>query len=408
MLVAEALYAAVVPTHVGVNRTADRSKSSSASCPHARGGEPGLKQKTATTDGVKIAAVARPGALIRAAHYRNLDLDQLKYLVISIHEPEYRAKQIFSWLYKFGIENFLLMKNISEKLRMQLDEHFSARLPEVIERLESTDGTKKFLFKLEDNCTVESVLIPERERNTICISTQVGCKLNCAFCASGKMGFVRNLYLSEILGQILYIKFRENVKITNVVFMGMGEPFDNYDNLIKAIKIINSKDGCGLAARKITVSTAGIVPSIKRFADEIGIQVRLSVSLHGPDDETRSKIMPVNNKYPLESLLDACAYYIKKTGRRITFEYVLIEGVNCFQTHAEKLAQIAKKFSADINLIPFSKIEGVNFSPPEKDSIHRFFCVLKKYKVRATIRDSRGSDIKAACGQLAGKGRISL
>lgn len=335
---------------------------------------------------------------------RNLDFEELKALVVSSGEPEFRATQIFKWLYEKGIEDFSRMSDIPEELRNLLVSDYSAGLPEAVEILKSKDGTRKFLFKLNDENFIESVLIPEKERNTVCISTQVGCKFRCAFCASGRIGFIRNLDVSEILGQILYIRFRENVKVSNIVFMGMGEPFDNYDNVIKSIMIINNKYGLNIGARKITVSTAGVVPGIEKFS-KIGLQVRLSISLHACDDNTRNRLMPINRKYPLVELLGACKSYIQTTGRRITLEYILIEGINCGERHLVNLANIAKELNADVNLIPISKNKSTGFLPPSPEAVRHFADLLRDKKIRVSIRDSRGKDIDAACGQLAGKRR---
>ncbi|HON06164.1 MAG TPA: 23S rRNA (adenine(2503)-C(2))-methyltransferase RlmN [bacterium] len=335
---------------------------------------------------------------------RNFDFEELKALVVSSGEPEFRATQIFKWLYEKGIEDFSRMSDIPEELRNLLVSDYSAGLPEAVEILKSKDGTRKFLFKLNDENFIESVLIPEKERNTVCISTQVGCKFRCAFCASGRIGFIRNLDVSEILGQILYIRFRENVKVSNIVFMGMGEPFDNYDNVIKSIMIINNKYGLNIGARKITVSTAGVVPGIEKFS-KIGLQVRLSISLHACDDNTRNRLMPINRKYPLVELLGACKSYIQTTGRRITLEYILIEGINCGERHLVNLANIAKELNADVNLIPISKNKNTGFLPPSPEAVRHFADLLRDKKIRVSIRDSRGKDIDAACGQLAGKRR---
>ncbi|MGC8805170.1 MAG: 23S rRNA (adenine(2503)-C(2))-methyltransferase RlmN, partial [Candidatus Ratteibacteria bacterium] len=329
------------------------------------------------------------------------DIRQIEQIVLSMGEPRFRAIQLFGWLYQKGAETFSEMSDLPEELRYNLSQKYTAKFSRPVETFISKDGTKKFVFKLCDNNFIESVLIPENGRNTVCVSTQVGCRYNCVFCASGKLGFVRNLDVAEILGQPLYIKFKENVKITNVVFMGMGEPFDNYDALIKAIGIINAKDGVNIGARKITVSTAGIVPKIMEFAD-IGWQVRLSISLHAPDDATRSLLMPINRKYPLSDLLDACNYYVLRTGRRITIEYVLIAGINDTENHLYGLEKISKRFRADVNLIPFSRIRNSSFSQPSEEKIKWFVNFLKKKGIRATFRNSRGSDINAACGQLAG------
>ena len=332
---------------------------------------------------------------------RNFSLDEVERVISSMSEPRYRAAQVFRWLYQKGAESFSEMSDVPEKLRFRLNQKYTIDSLQSDHMFVSEDGTKKFIFKLRDNRYIESVMIPDENRNTVCISTQVGCKYNCVFCASGKMGFIRNLDVSEIIGQILYIKLKENVKISNVVFMGMGEPFDNYDALIKAISIINAREGLNIGARKITVSTSGIVPGIKKFADA-GWQVRLSVSLHAPDDATRSSLMPVNKKYPVAVLLDACNYYISRTGRRITFEYILIAGVNDKENHLFGLERIAKKLHADINVIPYSRIKNCGFTSPSAEKIRWFVGSLRKKGIKATVRNSRGSDINAACGQLAG------
>lgn len=333
---------------------------------------------------------------------RNFTLDELKDILKSLQEPPYRADQIFRWLYKKGVEDFLKMTDLPEGLRNFFSSKYTAKLLDVYEIRNSKDGTRKFLFKLHDNNFIESVLIPDEKRNTICVSTQMGCKFGCAFCASGKIGFVRNLEVFEILSQILFVRFQLNINITNIVFMGMGEPFDNYDNVIKAIKIINEKNGLNMGARKIIVSTCGLIPEIKKFAD-IKWQVRLSVSLHATDDKTRSFLMPVNKKYSLSELLDACSYYVKKTGRRITFEYILIDDINDSENDMQKLVEITKQVKADINIIPFSRIENSCFKAPSYKKVCRFADYLKRNNVKATIRKSKGSDIDAACGQLAGK-----
>ena len=333
---------------------------------------------------------------------RNFDLEEIKEMVVGLGQPSFRAEQIFQWLYKKGVDDFFQMTDIPQDMRNYLSKNFSVDFLKLVEKFVSQDGTKKFLFRLSDGNYIESVMIPEEERITVCVSTQVGCKFGCVFCASGKIGFIRNLDVSEILGQILFIKFKENVRISNIVFMGMGEPFDNYDSVLKAIKIINEKNGLNIGARKITVSTAGIVPCIKKFSD-FGKQVRLSISLHAPDDRTRSLLMPINNKYSVSELLNACKYYISHTGRRITFEYILIEDVNDTEKHLFQLIKIVKGLDADINVIPFSPVEGINFRCPDMEKISWFVAELKRHSIRATVRYSRGKDIKAACGQLAGR-----
>jgi 23S rRNA (adenine2503-C2)-methyltransferase len=245
------------------------------------------------------------------------------------------------------------------------------------------------------------VFIPAGKRKTVCVSTQAGCKFACAFCASGLKGFFRDLTPSEIVGQILFLKNNLGFPLTNVVFMGMGEPLDNYENVVKAICILNAPDGLGIAARRMTVSTCGIVPGIERFKD-LGLQVNLSISVHAATDAKRNALMPVNKKYPLEKLIAACEDYLRDNGRKITLEYVLIRGVNDSPQDAGGLAGIARRLSAKVNLIPYSPIPGLPFEVPETEKIQAFIKKLADKNIPATLRASKGSDIQAACGQLAG------
>ncbi|MCM8759286.1 MAG: 23S rRNA (adenine(2503)-C(2))-methyltransferase RlmN [Candidatus Omnitrophica bacterium] len=332
---------------------------------------------------------------------RNFDLIDLKKILFSMKEPPYRAIQIFNWLYKKGIEDISLMSDISKHLRDFLASQYSAKLPELFNVKISRDTTRKFVFRLSDNRFIETVLIPEQKRNTLCISTQVGCKYNCRFCASGKMGFVRNLETWEIIGQVLYILFKEKINITNIVYMGMGEPFDNYDAVIRSIRIINDRNGINIGARRITVSTAGVVPEIIKFTN-LKWQVRLSVSLHSAIEETRSFLMPINKKYPLSEVIKACHFYVQNTKRKITFEYILIEGINDTKKHVLALADVASLLGASVNIIPFSRIKECEFSKPSDEKIVWFSRCLKEKGIRTTVRRSRGLDIDAACGQLAG------
>ncbi|MCM8788380.1 MAG: 23S rRNA (adenine(2503)-C(2))-methyltransferase RlmN [Candidatus Omnitrophica bacterium] len=332
---------------------------------------------------------------------RDFDLNELNELISYSKEPRYRAVQIFNWLYARGIEDFLRMSDVPERLRQILDFEYTAKFPEVFDVKISRDGTRKYVFRLFDNRFVETVVIPEGKRMTICVSTQVGCKFGCLFCASGKMGFIRNLNVSEILGQILHILFKEKTRITNIVFMGMGEPFDNYDSVVKAIRIINDKNGIAIGSRRIIVSTSGVVPRIMDFA-KIGCQVRLSISLHSAIDRTRSMLMPINKMFPLSQLFNACRFYRNETKRRITFEYILLDGINDDEQHVISLAEMANSLSADVNIIPFSKIKKCSLNSASAKKIKWFTDTLIRKGARATIRRSRGSDIEAACGQLAG------
>ena len=333
---------------------------------------------------------------------KNFTIAELEERLAEVPAPPFRARQISEWLYRKGVFDFSRMKNLSKDLQERLDAVFFVSQPEIAEITKSADGTEKFLSRLSDHSFIETVLIPERERTTVCLSTQVGCRYKCAFCASGKNGFTRNLTLAEIINQLIFIRFERRRKITNVVFMGMGEPFDNYENLVRAINVINHSQGLGIGARKITVSTCGIIPGIARFQN-LGQQVELSVSLHAAEEELRSKLMPVSKKYPLKKLVPALADYTRKTGRVITLEYLLVKDVNDSVDCAEKLVDITKHLKAKVNLLGYSSVAGNNYRAPEKKDVFLFANRLIRKGIFVTIRKSRGNDIAAACGQLAGK-----
>jgi 23S rRNA (adenine2503-C2)-methyltransferase len=332
---------------------------------------------------------------------KDLTFEELKSWLESCGEPKYRASQIFDWVYKKGATSFSDFTDLPKGLRQRLADHFSFRSLELGERLKSQDGTEKLLFKLADGQFIEAVLISSGERKTLCLSTQVGCKFACAFCASGMGGLTRNMLPSEISGQVLFLRDRLNLSLTNFVFMGMGEPLDNVDNVIKAIRIMNAPEGLGIAARRITVSTAGIIPGIEHLKT-LGLQVKLSLSLHAVRDDLRSRLLPVNKKYPLAKLLSVCADYVERTGRLVTLEYILIGGINDSVAEARRLASIAKRLKAKVNLIPYSPIPGLDFVPSPQSRQGLFLRTLDGLKVKATLRRSKGEDIQAACGQLAG------
>lgn len=331
----------------------------------------------------------------------NLNLKEIEKVLTSWNEKIFRTKQIFKWLYKKGISDFASVSDIPSSLRDRLRENFYIFTVKIIRHLYSRDGTEKLLLELNDGNLIEAVNIPAERRVTGCISTQVGCKFACGFCASGILGFKRNLSSGEMIEQALYLKNKsKNKRFTHLVFMGIGEPLDNYENVLKAIRIINSSAGLHIGARRITVSTCGIVPGIRRLARE-GLQIELSISLHAPDDITRSEIMPINKKYPLKDLIQACAEYSKKTGRQITFEYVLIKGVNSDLQSAQKLSTILSKLKlCKVNLIPCNFIKELRVEPPNKLEILLFRNYLLKQGINATLRKPRGQDIEAACGQL--------
>ena len=315
-------------------------------------------------------------------------------------EP-YRAGQVQKWIFEKGVYDFSKMTNLSAPLQENLKKHFDIFLPEVVEKQRSEgDKSVKLLLRLKGGDYVEAVYMPVDGRRTVCISSQVGCKFHCAFCASGQNGFLRNLTVGEILGQVLRARdLSQDKKITNIVFMGIGEPFDNYENVVRALGMLNSKSALGIGARKMTISTCGIVPKIEDLSEE-GIQVELSVSLHGPNDAVRGSIMPVNKAYPVKELIAACKQYAKKTKRAITFEYILIKGVNASLQEAEELGRLLKGMLCKVNLIPYNPIEEFPHEAPTYKEVVAFQKVLESYGVRTTVRFSKGQDIQAACGQL--------
>ena len=333
---------------------------------------------------------------------KNLTSDELRKKVVVLKESAYRTDQMLSWLYVKGVKSFAQMSNLTPELQKQLANSFYIGELELVERLISNDGTQKFLFKLEDGNFIETVLIKATGRETVCVSTQAGCKFACKFCASGKKGFIRNLKPSEITGQIVYLKHKLKFYVTNIVFMGMGEPFDNYLNTVKAVKIINDEKCLNIAARRITISTCGIIPAIKKLKN-LNLQINLSISLHAADDKLRSRLMPVNKKYPLKKLINEVENYFKATNRKITLEYILMKSINDSKRDAENLARIANQLKATINLIPCHEVTGYNLTAPDKDAIDRFIKYLRRLETNVTLRVSKGTDISGACGQLAGK-----
>ena len=349
-------------------------------------------------------------------------------------QPRYRLDQLLEWLYVHRVTHWDAMTNLPRSLREELRQTYSLHTLELLRKQGAADTTQKFLWRLHDQALIESVLIPANpalygeasDRHTLCVSTQVGCAYGCKFCASGLEGWKRNLGVEEIVEQVLAVE-RWNTKenapgreripqssvpppetrnqkpetrlINNLVIMGMGEPLANYDNLIKALRILNAPWGGGIGARKITVSTSGLVPQIRKLADE-PLQFRLAISLHGATDETRQKIMPVNRKYPLSELTAACEYYQQKKGRMITLEYILIAGVNDSLHQTGPLARLAQRLHAKVNLIPYNRVEGLPWERPTEAAQESFLSALEKRKVTATLRREKGHDIDAACGQL--------
>jgi len=319
-------------------------------------------------------------------------LEELADFIRERGAPSYRAKQITDWIYKKRVASFDAMTDLPNELRAELTAEFDIPNTEVVRVLGSKDTTQKFLFRLG------ALYGQPSDRRTICVSSQVGCAYGCKFCASGLEGWTRNLDAGEMVQQLIAVEEKSGEKIDNVVFMGMGEPLANLKNLLRAIRIINASWGLGIGARRITVSTSGLAPQIRELANE-STQFRLALSLHGATDEVRSRIMPVNRKYPLKVLLEACDYYVAKT-RRMMFEYILIAGINDTDEQARELAKIARRLSAKINLIPYNTVEGLEWSRPSRVRQEKFQSILRQHGVVATLRREKGHDIAAACGQL--------
>ena len=330
---------------------------------------------------------------------RSMNLDELTKYIISINQPKFRAQQIFLWLQK-GISDFDEMRNIPQGLRQMLAAECDLNIAECVRKqVSKKDGTRKYLLKFADGNCVEAVFMKYNHGNTVCISTQVGCRMGCVFCASTKKGLVRNLLPSEMLAELFAIIKDTGEKISNIVLMGTGEPLDNYDNVLKFLSLVNDERGLNIGMRHISLSTCGLCDKIERLALE-NLPITLSVSLHAPTDEARNKIMPVNRAYGVERLLAVCKEYFRITSRRISFEYTMIEDNTDKISQAEELAKLLSGFPCHVNLIPLNKISEGELSPSSPDSILRFKSILEKRGIAVTVRRSLGSDIDAACGQL--------
>ena len=343
---------------------------------------------------VKNPANALPNLL-------DFTLEEMEKFISSAGKEKFRARQIMKWLHQSGSLSFDDMTTLSRNFREKLAAIARIQRPEIIKILTSQDGTKKALLRLEDDLCIESVLIPGKSHWTICLSTQAGCAMDCKFCLTASQGFKRNLLPSEITGQLIALKHEkpEGIDIKNIVMMGMGEPLANYENTLKTINILTCDFGLGISNRKITVSTCGLAPQIVQLGKDICIN--LAVSLNAPDDATRNKLMPINKKYPLEVLLDACKKYPMPGRRLLTFEYILIEGVNSSLHDAEKLAALLKNQRCKLNLIVFNEYPGSSFKSPPQKAVEAFQQLLIKKHFTTMIRASKGSDILAACGQLS-------
>lgn len=325
-------------------------------------------------------------------------LEDLENYFLENGEKKFKAIQVYEWLYKKRVNDFDKMSNINKNTISMLKNDFTIFKPEIIKRQSGKD-VYKYLFKLKDGEKVEAVLMLHDYGQSLCISTEVGCNMNCAFCESGRLKKRRNLLPEEMTSQILAIEDDLEVRISHVVLMGIGEPFDNYDNVMKFIKIINSGKGIDIGARHITVSTCGIVPKIEEFMNE-GLQVNLAISLHAPNDKIRNKLMPINKAYSIDLLIKAVKEYIEVTNRRVTFEYILLNGINDSSKCALELAKLLRGMNAYVNLIPYNETSHLEFKKSEKKTILEFYDILKKNKINVTIRKEFGSEVTAACGQL--------
>ena len=333
----------------------------------------------------------------------DLDYTALTTFLVEQGQPRFRAQQVWAWLYQQYATDFEAMSNLPKSLRQKLDMVATLSIGSVVDQQYSSDNqTKKVLFQLPDGQYIETVLMRYEKRRTLCISTQAGCAMGCVFCATGQMGFFRNLSVGEIVAQVLYFAAelaQTDEHVTNIVMMGMGEPLHNYDHTLAAVDRLTAADGFNLGARKITISTVGLVPAIRRYADEQR-QTPLAVSLHAATDEERDKLIPINRKWPVATLMEACRYYIEQTGRRITFEWALIEGQNDTTIQAQALGRLIRGLLCHVNLIPLNPTPGYGGGPSSRERVTAFQEILKQHGVSSTVRVRRGIDIQAGCGQL--------
>ena len=335
-------------------------------------------------------------------HLKSMSIEEIGAVLKEMGQPKFRAKQVFSWLHK-GAASYDEMTNLPQSLRTALAEKYPIYTPQVLRKQESQkDGTVKYLWRLEDGNCVETVLMRYHYGNSVCISTEVGCKMGCAFCASTLGGFVRQLQPHEMLDQVLFTQLDSGLPISHIVLMGIGEPLDNFDNVMRFLELVNHPEGMNISMRHISLSTCGLVPMIDTLAEK-KLQITLSVSLHAPNDAVRNTIMPVNKAYPTEELLAACRRYYQKTGRRISFEYAMIDGVNDTAQSAETLIRRLKGLSAHVNLIPLNHVEESPLKPSTKQNVAQFQKILEDAGIPATVRRSLGGDIDASCGQLRRK-----
>ncbi len=329
----------------------------------------------------------------------NYTFNQLVEILIENGYKKYRASQVWDWLYDKKVDSFESMKNLPKDLLDYLTANYTFSSLDLIQRQVSNDGTNKFLYKLKDNNLIESVVMKHHYGNSICISTQIGCNIGCSFCASGQLKRIRNLEVGEMVLQVLESERQLGQKIDSVVLMGIGEPFDNFSDVVNLLQILNDQKGFNIGARRLTVSTSGIVPKIYEFAD-LKLQVNLAISLHAATDEVRSKLMRINKVYPVKELIDAVKYYLEKTNRRVTIEYILINGVNDSENDAVALVNLLKGINVYINLIPYNTVIGTSYERSSEKSMKQFLHYLKRGGLDVTLRKEQGHDINAACGQL--------
>ena len=335
-------------------------------------------------------------------HLKSMTIAEIGLVLKELGQPAFRAKQVYSWLHK-GVKSYEEMSNLPKALRDILAKEYPLHIPQVVRKQESQkDGTIKFLWELSDGNCVETVLMRYHYGNTVCISTEVGCRMGCAFCASTIGGLVRKLEPYEILDQVLFTQIESGQPVSHIVLMGIGEPLDNFDNVMRFLELVNSPDGMNISMRHISLSTCGLVPMIDKLAEK-KLQISLAISLHGPNDEIRNKIMPVNKAYPIDELLAACRRYYDATSRRIHFEYAMIDGLNDRECDAKELLRRLKGLQAHVNMIPLNHVEESPLKPSSRQAVQRFQKILEDGGVSATVRRTLGGDIDASCGQLRRK-----
>ncbi len=349
-----------------------------------------------------VSLLEHPEQSLRKKSIYDMTYEQMEDWAVSKGWKKFRIQQIYNWLYKSRVDSFEEMTNLSKETRKALSEEFEFTPLELVRQQIAKDGTRKFLFRTEDGALLESVMMVFDYGNSVCVSSQVGCNMGCAFCASGLTKKSRNLKASEMVAQVMAIQKeldRSNERVSHIVVMGTGEPFDNYENVMNFLKTVNHDRGLAIGSRHITISTCGVVPKIYEFADG-HYQYNLAVSLHAPNNRLRDSLMPINKAYPLEELMKAIDYYTKENNRRLTFEYILLNGVNNSVEDAKELARLLRPYNCYVNLIPYNSVDEHGFRPVNREEAMKFYDILKKEKIAVTIRKEHGSDIDAACGQL--------